>query len=47
MEKNEMAFIKQSLLVTRDWDDFQAFIRRCRTITAGKETAHRARSGKQ
>jgi len=34
MDKNEMAFIGQCLLVTRDWDDFQMLIRRCRTIVA-------------
>ncbi|SHO51085.1 hypothetical protein [Desulfopila aestuarii] len=44
MEKNETAFIKQSLMLTRDWDDFQALIRRCRTIIAIREKGH---SGKQ
>lgn len=34
MEKNETAFIKQSLQVTKDWDDFQALLRRCRKIIA-------------
>jgi len=44
MEKNQMAFIKQSLVVTRDWDDFQVLIRRCRTIIAVTE---KRQAGKQ
>jgi len=41
MERNEMAFIKQSILVARDWDDFQALIRRCRLVLAGGLTTGR------
>jgi len=37
MERNETAFIKQSLLAIRDWDTFQALLRRCRTIIANRE----------
>lgn len=37
MEKNETAFIKQSLSVTKDWDAFQALLRKCRDIvTSGR-----------
>jgi hypothetical protein len=40
MEKNEIAFIKQSLRVTKEWDDFQALLRRCRKIiNSGKVEA--------
>jgi hypothetical protein len=31
MLKNEIAFAKQALLSTRDWDTFQAILRRCLT----------------
>ncbi len=32
MEKNELAFAKQALLATRDWDTYQAIIRKCLRI---------------
>lgn len=31
MPKNEIAFTKQALLATRDWDTFQALLRKCLT----------------
>lgn len=43
MDKNEMAFLKQSLSLTRDWDDFQELIRRCRRICAGDGRRHPVR----
>lgn len=39
MEKNEIANIKQGLLVTRDWDSFQAILRKAHGIL------HRLRTG--
>lgn len=40
MEKNETAFVKQSLMATKDWDLFQVLLRKCRAImTSGKSTA--------
>ena len=29
MTKNELAFAKQALLSTKDWDTFQAILRKC------------------
>ncbi|MEE4243187.1 MAG: hypothetical protein V2I36_17120 [Desulfopila sp.] len=29
MMKNEIAFAKQAVLTTRDWDTFQAILRKC------------------
>lgn len=39
MEKNETAFMKQSLMATRDWDLFQALLRKCREIMASGKGA--------
>ncbi|MFV0437637.1 MAG: hypothetical protein ACK5PS_09655 [Desulfopila sp.] len=36
MERNEMAFIKQGIVVTRDWDDFQRLVRRAKRILTGE-----------
>lgn len=44
MEKNEIAFLKQSLRVTREWDDFQTLIRRCRKIIASGKAESAPRS---
>lgn len=32
MERNQTAFIKQSITATRNWDDFQLLLRRCRKL---------------
>jgi hypothetical protein len=29
MTRNELAFAKQALLSTKDWDTFQAILRKC------------------
>ena len=38
MENREIAFTKQAILATKDWDTYQALLRRCLRIsgTAGK-----------
>ena len=32
MENRELAFTKQAIMATRDWDTFQAIIRKCLRI---------------
>lgn len=36
MVKNEAAFIKQGIHLTRDWDDFQALLRNYKKIVASE-----------
>lgn len=40
MTRNELAFAKQALLSTKDWDTFQAILRKCLSRqVSGKEEA--------
>ena len=34
MKNNELAFTKQAVLATRDWDTFQMLLRRCLRLSA-------------
>ena len=45
MEKNELAFAKQAILATRDWDTYQAIIRKCLRIP-GRSMKLRQEPGK-
>jgi hypothetical protein len=33
MDNRELAFTKQAILTTRDWDTYQALLRRCLRIS--------------
>lgn len=43
MPKNEIAFTKQALLATKDWDTYQAILHRCLKPLTTKKSIPRTR----